>query len=122
MSKQNDLPDTHIFDLIDSKLEIPLDDIARHVEAYQGVTLEEDYTPEIEDKVSLKKLHEEMPYDKGDINADLEYLVVEDFLDKEIVSKGNVVYSLTDKAQDYYSEIKEWTPEYSESIESALEN
>jgi len=63
-----------------------------------------------------------MIYDNGDINADLEYLVVEGFLEKDIVSKGNVVYSMTQEAETYYDEIREWTSEYLEGMEQTIGN
>lgn len=122
MLEQKDMAETHRFDLIDSKLEIPLDDITRHVEVYQGIPEAQECVPEIEDKVSLSKLHDEMAYDNGDINSDLEYLVTEDFLEKDIVSKGHVVYSLTQDAEDYYSDFREWTEQYSISLEKAIGN
>jgi|GEM_PF-607733 predicted DNA-binding transcriptional regulator len=122
MPEHKDVARTHRFDLINSKLELPLDDIARHIEVYQGVSQDQEYSPEIQDKVSLSKLHEEMIYDNGDINADLEYLVVEGFLEKDIVSKGNVVYSMTQEAETYYDEIREWTSEYLEGMEQTIGN
>jgi len=121
-ARHKDVARTHRFDLINSKLELPLDDIARHIEVYQGVSQDQEYSPEIQDKVSLSKLHEEMIYDNGDINADLEYLVVEGFLEKDIVSKGNVVYSMTQEAETYYDEIREWTSEYLEGMEQTIGN
>lgn len=113
MSMENDTLKRHPYDLHAKQIEIPIEDIARHIRAF-----DEDDT-ESDTGVPLETIFDELSYDNNQIEADLEYLTTAGFIDRELEG-GNRTYSLTEEAQKYLEEFLGRTSEYTEMVDETL--
>lgn len=113
MSIDNDTLKRHPYDLHAKQIEIPIEDIARHIRAFD----EED--TESETGVPLETIFDEMSYEDQQIEADLEYLTTAGFIDRELEG-GRRTYALTDEAENYLEEFLGRTQDYTEMVDETI--
>jgi DNA-binding transcriptional ArsR family regulator len=109
----NDTLKRHPYDLHAKQIEIPIEDIARHIRAF-----DRDET-ESETGVPLETMFKELSYDENQIEADLEYLTTAGFIDREL-EEGTRTYSLTEEAETYLEEFLGRTSDYTEMVDETL--
>lgn len=114
MPINNDTLKRHPYDLHAKKIETPIEDIARHIRAFD----EED--TDSGTGVPLDKIFDEMSYEEEQIEADLEYLATAGFIERELEDNGGRTYSLTEEAEIYLKEFLGRTEDYAEVVDETL--
>lgn len=109
----NDILKRHPYDLHAKQIEIPIEDIARYLRAF-----DKDES-EFDTGVPLDTISEEMPYDEWQIEADLEYLTTAGFVERDL-ENGDRTYALTEDAQEYLEEFLGRTDDYTEMVDETL--
>jgi len=113
MHLDNDTLKRHPYDLHAKQIETPIEDIARHIRAF-----DEEET-ESETGVPLDTIFDEMSYEDRQLEGDLEYLTTAGFVDREL-EEGKRTYSLTDEAETYLEDFLGRTEDYTEMVDETL--